>query len=184
MKYSKIDCTFCEPATKILLHTTKLDNSVIRASKTIWIQQLYHLSSNAWTLSLLEYNYNPGEKSLGQYCNMHIFLSFLGSLLKQCVIFKIFLHFSLPPPYTKLKLRKNSGSTRPRLFVGWGEGLDLCVPRLLSMSSIGVVWGGRGGGALWTLFYCSVEGSQTYVSPCQLGHCPWVQDTHTLLTKI
>ena len=43
---------------------------------------------------------------------------------------------------------------------------------------------GRGGGALWTLFYCSVEGSQTYVSPCQLGHCPWVQDTHTLLTKI
>ena len=156
MKYSKIDCTFCEPATKILLHTTKLDNSVIRASKTIWIQQLYHLSSNAWTLSLLEYNYNPGEKSLGQYCNMHIFLSFLGSLLKQCVIFKIFLHFSLPPPYTKLKLGKNSGSTRPRLFVGWGEGLDLCVPRLLSMSSIGVVWGGGGGGGTMdiVLLFC------------------------------
>ena len=69
--------------------------------------------------------YNPGQKSLGQYYNMHIFLSFLGSLLKQCIIFEIFLHFSLPPPYTKLKLGKNSGYTRPTLFVGWG-GLDLC----------------------------------------------------------
>ena len=42
-------------------------------------------------------SYNPGQKSLGQYCNIHIFLSFLGSLLKQCILFKIFLHFSLPP---------------------------------------------------------------------------------------
>ena len=71
-------------------------------------------------------NYNPGQKSLGQYCNIHIFLSFLGSLLKQCIIFEIFLQFSLPPPYTKLNLWKNSGYTRPTLFVGWGEGLDLC----------------------------------------------------------
>ena len=70
--------------------------------------------------------YNPGQKSLGQYCNIHIFLSFLGSLLKQCILFEIFLQFSLPPPYTKLKLGKNSGYTRPTLFVGWGEGLDLC----------------------------------------------------------
>ena len=48
-----------------------------------------------------------------------------------------------PPPYTKLKLGKNSGYMRPTLFVGWGEGLYLCelenasetqsVPRLLSM---------------------------------------------------
>ena len=68
---------------------------------------------------------NPGQKSLGQYCNIHIFLSFLGSLLKQCILFEIFLQFSLPPPYTKLKLGKNSGYTRPTLFVGWGEGLDL-----------------------------------------------------------
>ena len=70
--------------------------------------------------------YNPGQKSLGQYCNIHIFLSFLGSLLKQCILFEIFLQFSLPPPYTKLKLGKNSGYTRPTLFVGWGEGLYLC----------------------------------------------------------
>ena len=65
-------------------------------------------------------------KVLGQYCNNHIFLSFLGSLLKQWIIFEIFLPFSLPPPYTKLKLGKNSGYTRPTLFVGWGEGWDLC----------------------------------------------------------
>ena len=60
---------------------------------------------------------NPGRKSLGIYYNMHISLSFLRSLLKQC-IFEIFLHFLLPPPYTKLKLGKNSGYTRPTLFVG------------------------------------------------------------------
>ena len=76
------------------------------------------------------------------YCIIHIFLSFLGSLIKQCTLFEIFLQFSLPPPYTKLKLGKNSGYTRPTLFAGWGEGLDLCelenvpemqsVPRLLS----------------------------------------------------
>ena len=65
-------------------------------------------------------------KSLKQCCNIHIFLSFLGSLLKQCILFEIFLKFSLPPPYTKLKLGKNSGYRRPTMFVGWGQGLDLC----------------------------------------------------------
>ena len=43
-------------------------------------------------------SYNPGQNSLGQYCNIHIFLSFLGSLLKQCFLFEIFLQFSLPRP--------------------------------------------------------------------------------------
>ena len=71
-------------------------------------------------------SYNSGQKSSGQYCNIHIFLSFLGSLLKQCILFEIFWPFSLSPPYTKLKLRKNSGYTRPTLFVRWGEELDLC----------------------------------------------------------
>ena len=79
-----------------------------------------------------ENSYNPGQKSLGQYCSIHIFLSFLGSLIKQCNLFEISLQFSLPPPYTKLKLGQNSGYTRVTLFVGWGEGLDLC-PRLLSI---------------------------------------------------
>ena len=72
------------------------------------------------------WTYNPGQTSLGQCCNIHIFLSFLCSLLKQCTLFKIFLQFSLFPPYTKLKLWKNSGYTHPTLFVGWGEGLGLC----------------------------------------------------------
>ena len=72
------------------------------------------------------WNYNPGQKSLGQNCNIHIFLSFLGFLLKQCILFEIFLQSSLHPPYTKLKLGKNSGYTRPILFVGWGEVLNLC----------------------------------------------------------
>ena len=35
-----------------------------------------------------------------------LFLLFLVSFLKQCSIFEIFLQFSLPPPYTKLKLGK------------------------------------------------------------------------------
>ena len=59
-------------------------------------------------------------KSLGQYRNIHTFLSFLGSLLKQYILFEIFLLFSLPPRYTKLKLGKNSGYTRPTLLGrGW-----------------------------------------------------------------
>ena len=66
----------------------------------------------------MEEIYNLGQTSLGQRCNIHIFLSFVVSLLKQCIIFEIFLHFSLPLPYTKLKLGKNSGYTRPTLFMG------------------------------------------------------------------
>ena len=34
------------------------------------------------------------------------------------ILFEIFLQFFLPPPYTKLKLGKNSGYTSPKLFVG------------------------------------------------------------------
>ena len=57
------------------------------------------------------------------------FLSLLGSLIKQGILFEIFLQFSLPPPYIKLKLGKNSGYTLQTLFVGRGEGLDLCELR-------------------------------------------------------
>ena len=86
--------------------------------------------------------YNPGQRSLGdEYCNIHIFLSVLGYLLKQCILFEILLQFSLSPPYTKLKHGKNSGYTRPTLFVGWGwtcvnwktPQKRKSVPRLLSM---------------------------------------------------
>ena len=84
--------------------------------------------------------YYPGQKSLRQYCNIHIFL---GSLLKQCIFFEIFLQFSLTPPYTKLKLGKIL-ETRVQQCL-WGEGRGwTCVnwktpqklkrvPRLLSM---------------------------------------------------
>ena len=86
---------------------------------------------------------NPGQKSLGQYYNIHIFLSFLCSLLKQCILFKIFLQFSLPHPIQSW----NSGKildTRVQHCL-WGEGKGwTCVnwktpqkrksvPRLLSM---------------------------------------------------
>ena len=94
--------------------------------------------------------YNPGQTSLGQYCNIHIFLLFFGSLLKQCSVFEIFLQFSLPHPIQSWNSEKHSGYTRPALFVGWGEGLDLCelenapemqkCPKTLSM----IVWK-RGG---------------------------------------
>ena len=49
----------------------------------------------------------------------------------------------LPPPYTKLKFRKNSGYMCPTLFVGWGEGLDLCeleMPRNAKVSQDFCPW--------------------------------------------
>ena len=46
--------------------------------------------------------------------------------LKTVHHFRNFLAVLPPPPYSKLKLGKNSGYTRPTLFVGWGEELDLC----------------------------------------------------------
>ena len=36
---------------------------------------------------IIKFTYNPGQKSLGQYRNIHIFLSYLSSLLKQCILF-------------------------------------------------------------------------------------------------
>ena len=88
-------------------------------------------------------SYNPGQKSSGQYCNIHIFLSFLGSLFKHCILFEIFWPFSLPPPYTKLKPRKILDIRVQHCL--WGRGRSwTCVnwktpqkrksvPRLLSL---------------------------------------------------
>ena len=50
--------------------------------------------------------YNPGQKSFGQYCKIHIFLSFLCSLLKQCIIFEMFLQFCVSPTLYKVETRK------------------------------------------------------------------------------
>ena len=43
-------------------------------------------------ISVCKRTFNPRQKSLGQYCDIHIFLSFVGSLLKQCILFEIFFH--------------------------------------------------------------------------------------------
>ena len=69
---------------------------------------------------------SPGQKLFGLYCNMRISLSFLRTPLKQCIIFEIFLHFSLPPPYTKLKLGKILDTRVQHCLWGEGRGLDLC----------------------------------------------------------
>ena len=67
-------------------------------------------------------------KSLGQYCSVHIFLLFLGSLLKQCSVIKIFLQFSLPTLY-KVETRKKILNTRVQHCL-WGEGRGwICVSR-------------------------------------------------------
>ena len=50
----------------------------------------------------------------------------LGSIVKLCILFEIFLQFSLLNPIQSLNSEKISGYTRPTLFVGWGEGLGLC----------------------------------------------------------
>ena len=69
----------------------------------------------------------------------------------------------VPPPYRKLKLGKNFEYTRPTLFVGWGEGLDLCewktpqksksVPRLLSM----IVDLGSDASSVWNFCSCYLD---------------------------
>ena len=87
--------------------------------------------------------YNPGQKSLDSTTILIFFCHISVPLLKQCILFKIFLQFSLPPPYTKLKLGKIL-DTRVQHCV-WGEGRgwtyvnwktpQKCksVPRLLSV---------------------------------------------------
>ena len=74
----------------------------------------------------LSVNLQSWTKVLGTVLQYSYFSVISRFPLKTVHPFRIFLQFSLPPPYTKLKLGKNSGYTRPTLFVGWGEGLDLC----------------------------------------------------------
>ena len=80
---------------------------------------------------------------LGQLCNILFFLSFLGSVIKQCILFEIFLQFFLPPPYTKLKIGKKNLDTRVQLCL-WGEGRGwACQCKLenaLEMQSVSRLW--------------------------------------------
>ena len=65
---------------------------------------------------------NPGQKSLGQYCNVHIFLSFLGSFSKQYVHpFRNFLVVLPPPTLYKVEIQKKILDTRIQHCL-WGEG--------------------------------------------------------------
>ena len=63
----------------------------------------------------------PGQKSLGQYCNILMFLSFLGSLLKRCILFETFSQFSLRPTLYKVETRKKILDIRVQHCV-WGGG--------------------------------------------------------------
>ena len=87
--------------------------------------------------------YNPGQKSLGQYCNIHIFLLFLGSLLKQYILFETFLQFSLPHTTKSWNSEKILDTRVQHCFRGEGRSWACVnwktpkkcksVPRLLSM---------------------------------------------------
>ena len=89
--------------------------------------------------------YNPGQKSLGQYCNIHIFLSFLGSLiLKTVILFETFVQFSLSPTLYNVQSWNSEKIQDTHVqHCLWGEGRvgpvwtgkcprNASVPRLLS----------------------------------------------------
>ena len=57
------------------------------------------------------------------HCNIHMFLSFLVSLLKRCILFENFSQFSLPSPYTKSKLEKKFWIYASNIVCGEGGGV-------------------------------------------------------------
>ena len=65
------------------------------------------------------------------------------SLLKQCSVFEILLQFSLPPPYTKLKLGKKILDTRVQHVIFCRRTLHLCngYPVRLLVKSVSAVSG-------------------------------------------
>jgi len=83
-----------------------------------WLNQISHADDQSPRSTILDRS--PWDSTAILY------FSVISRFPLKTVLFEIFLQFSLPQPYTKLKLEKNSGYTRPTLFVGWGEGLDLC----------------------------------------------------------
>ena len=64
-------------------------------------------------------NHNPGQKSLGQYCNTNVFLSILGFLLKQCILFRNFL--AVLPPSNQTRNSQKILDSRVEHCL-WGEG--------------------------------------------------------------
>ena len=88
-------------------------------------------------------NQQSRTKVLGTVLQYAYFSVFSRFPLKTEHHFRNFLALLPPPPYTKLKLEKNSGYTRPTLFVGKGRRWTCVnwktpqksksVPRRLSM---------------------------------------------------
>ena len=100
--------------------------NVIQVGFSKGAHKLYDPEFSARVPQLLDLVLQSWTKVLGtvlQYSDFSVISLFP---LKTVHPFRNFLAVLPPPPYTKLKLGKNSGYTRPTLFVGWGEGLDLC----------------------------------------------------------
>ena len=96
-------------------------------------------------------------------------------------------HFQNPlallpsPTLYKVETRKKFWIHMSKIVCGVRGGVGPVCPKTFVHE---FYWCCLGGGHYG---HCSIvlsKGLKTYVSPCQLGHCPWVQDTHTLLTKI
>ena len=73
------------------------------------------------------YYYNPGQKSLRQDSNIHIFLSLLGYLLKLCISpFRNFLAVLHPSTPYKVETRKKFWIHVSNIVLGARGGLGLC----------------------------------------------------------
>ena len=116
----------------MLFHKQSTENVQSHVLYELSLSAVSNMYRQSWkyksvlALSVIIIIYNHGQKSLGEQCNIPFFLSFWVPSLNSASFLKLIFLAVLPPPYTKLKFRKNSGYMRPTLFVGWGEGLDLC----------------------------------------------------------
>ena len=74
----------------------------------------------------LSVNLQSWTKVLGTVLQYSYFSVISRFPLKTVHPFRNFLAVLPPPTLYKVETRKTSGNTRPTVFVGWGEGLDLC----------------------------------------------------------
>ena len=92
----------------------------LRRVENILVLRFLHIKKtvNLWQLKQIPSSkLQSWTKVLGTVMQYAYFCVALGSLIKQCIFFKIF-HSSPYPTLYKLKLGKNSGYTRHTLFVG------------------------------------------------------------------
>ena len=66
--------------------------------------------------------HNPGQTSLGQYCNTHIFLSLLDSLLKKCILVHPKFSCSSPSPQPIQSWNSETNLDTRVQHCLWGEG--------------------------------------------------------------